>query len=352
MSTEAKELLLRDYQYRSESLWKSEAAGETRVNLFIGLITFTAGAVGTLISKEPRWSDSLSAIVPAVALALLLLGIVTFLRMIVRNNNTDLCKHQMDLIRQTYVDQFDRDGSWVHYDLFPTSEKAPRQARVKARDFGGMAQTVAVVNGLLFTVMFAPLLYPVLSDCLPVFGVVLASLFGVAFWLHLHYLRLRKVRFEEAMGRDYPADTHAGGLVYKLQDGVAHYLVVRSSDQQDWVLPKGHIEKGESHLETALREVSEEAGVVARPQGFVGRLQFRATENVRAKFYLMESLGEVPAPEDRKPRWETVSSVLGLLKHEESRSLVRKAEHLRQLRHGGESRPATASPGKTAADAR
>lgn len=51
----------------------------------------------------------------------------------------------------------------------------------------------------------------------------------------------------------------AGGVVFNATGAV---LLLRHANGS-WVFPKGHIEAGESALEAALREVEEEAGVVA-----------------------------------------------------------------------------------------
>ena len=40
-----------------------------------------------------------------------------------------------------------------------------------------------------------------------------------------------------------------------------------------WVLPKGTVEKGETHEQTALREVMEEAGVRATIVKYIGKSQ-------------------------------------------------------------------------------
>lgn len=51
----------------------------------------------------------------------------------------------------------------------------------------------------------------------------------------------------------------AGGLVFR-DDGTV--LCIREASGR-WVFPKGHVDPGEDHLQAALREVEEEAGVVA-----------------------------------------------------------------------------------------
>ena len=59
--------------------------------------------------------------------------------------------------------------------------------------------------------------------------------------------------------------THAGGVVYRLKDKTPELLVVTARrDPSAWVLPKGHVERGESTEQTAVREIFEEAGVTAR----------------------------------------------------------------------------------------
>ena len=52
----------------------------------------------------------------------------------------------------------------------------------------------------------------------------------------------------------------AGGVVFNSAGDV---LLLRHQSGS-WVFPKGHIEPGEGPLETALREIEEEAGVTAR----------------------------------------------------------------------------------------
>ena len=56
----------------------------------------------------------------------------------------------------------------------------------------------------------------------------------------------------------------AGGVVYRKAAQAYEYLIGKHSGYHKWVLPKGLVEKGESMVETATREVAEEAGVGAR----------------------------------------------------------------------------------------
>ena len=63
---------------------------------------------------------------------------------------------------------------------------------------------------------------------------------------------------------------------------------------EGWVLPKGTVEKGEEHNETALREVKEETGVTAQIIKYVGKSQytFNTPQNIVQKdvhWFLMMS---------------------------------------------------------------
>jgi diadenosine hexaphosphate hydrolase (ATP-forming) len=56
-----------------------------------------------------------------------------------------------------------------------------------------------------------------------------------------------------------PATEGAGGVVF---DADGRVLLIRQRSGP-WVFPKGHLDPGETHLSTALREVEEEAGIDA-----------------------------------------------------------------------------------------
>lgn len=52
-----------------------------------------------------------------------------------------------------------------------------------------------------------------------------------------------------------------GILVYRIENGRHLIVLIRHRFGGHWTFPKGHVEKGESERQTALREVREETGV-------------------------------------------------------------------------------------------
>jgi len=133
--------------------------------------------------------------------------------------------------------------------------------------------------------------------------------------------------------------THAGGAVYRRHEDTIEYLLVAAKNAPDeWVLPKGHVTAGEDPGAAALREVSEEAGIVARMIGSIpGRVTFAAVHNgapeiVSAKFYLMEYRFEADgASENRALRWLPLDDALAALTFPESRDMLTRAEELRLM---------------------
>ena len=62
----------------------------------------------------------------------------------------------------------------------------------------------------------------------------------------------------------------AGAIVVRRDElGKCVLLVRAKKTPEDWVFPKGHIEKGESLEQTAVREVQEEAGVSGSISGSI-----------------------------------------------------------------------------------
>jgi 8-oxo-dGTP pyrophosphatase MutT (NUDIX family) len=55
-------------------------------------------------------------------------------------------------------------------------------------------------------------------------------------------------------------ETSAGGVVFRRDGEVTYFLLIRDP-YENWGLPKGHVERGETAEQTAVREVREETGI-------------------------------------------------------------------------------------------
>ncbi|WP_026502128.1 NUDIX hydrolase [Bifidobacterium magnum] len=74
----------------------------------------------------------------------------------------------------------------------------------------------------------------------------------------------RPSTFASLNAQDLPVvrEYSAGGLVFDDQNRVAIIARHSRSGHLEWCLPKGHIEKGETPQQTAVREVHEETGIL------------------------------------------------------------------------------------------
>jgi 8-oxo-dGTP pyrophosphatase MutT (NUDIX family) len=83
--------------------------------------------------------------------------------------------------------------------------------------------------------------------------------------------------YEFRVTPDSPYHISAGGAVYKIEDGVRRYALLRShhdvvdgSAGQRWNLPKGTMHSDETLEQCALREIREETGLDVELQTYIG----------------------------------------------------------------------------------
>jgi len=105
--------------------------------------------------------------------------------------------------------------------------------------------------------------------------------------------------------------------------------LVRSSSGKRWVVPKGHIEAGQTAGETALQEAWEEAGVVGSLRSEpCGSYLYEKEGMLHHVIVFLMSVTKVAAewPESdwRQRRWVEPSRALAHLQHLELRKLLRR----------------------------
>jgi 8-oxo-dGTP diphosphatase len=113
----------------------------------------------------------------------------------------------------------------------------------------------------------------------------------------------------------------AGGVV--VRDG--RVLLVHRDRYDDWSLPKGKLEPGETWEEAALREVWEETGLRCELGSFLGTTEYSpggVPKEVR--WGVMSADGE-PGPSDEVDavRWSTLAEAEKLLSYAGERALVK-----------------------------
>jgi 8-oxo-dGTP pyrophosphatase MutT (NUDIX family) len=141
-----------------------------------------------------------------------------------------------------------------------------------------------------------------------------------------HLLPAARLGHPVGMDKTGPVVCQAGGVVVKRRGRSRRILVVRSSDGSDWLFPKGHVERGETPEEAAVREVREEAGVVAEVRAFIGRERFlRGGCTVEVSYYLLDYQGDAPCDEDREARWCTPGQARRLVSFDGLKNMLDRA---------------------------
>jgi 8-oxo-dGTP pyrophosphatase MutT (NUDIX family) len=118
--------------------------------------------------------------------------------------------------------------------------------------------------------------------------------------------------------------------VYRGAGATLVFLVVSARRAPgEWVLPKGHVEAGETPEAAAAREVFEEAGVVTKVIQWLGSVHSTVFgEKQITWFYLLASISEQPALEKRRKRWLTPREAAECLTYAESRALIVRATEI------------------------
>lgn len=86
----------------------------------------------------------------------------------------------------------------------------------------------------------------------------------------------------------------AGALLWRCSATGYEIAVIHRRRYDDWTLPKGKLEPGESWRDAALREVREETGYRAEILGFAGALAYQTEAGPKVvRFWHMKAIAEL-----------------------------------------------------------
>ncbi len=135
----------------------------------------------------------------------------------------------------------------------------------------------------------------------------------------------------------------AGGVLYRRAPAGPEVLVIKDRYGQ-WGLPKGHVENEEAPLEAAIRECSEETGILGLqpgpPLGTIDWFFRRGGHRIHkfCDFFLLEAPADAePRPQDvegiSEAVWLPAEAAVEQIGYENTRELARRAVEV--LRGGG-----------------
>jgi 8-oxo-dGTP pyrophosphatase MutT (NUDIX family) len=119
----------------------------------------------------------------------------------------------------------------------------------------------------------------------------------------------------------------AGGVVWKVTPkGLVKVLLIHRPRYDDWSLPKGKLDAGESHRQAALREVEEETGLRCRTGDELPEARYadRKGRAKRVRYWSMEPIdGEFAANDEvDEVRWLPIDDAMGELTYHHDRAVL------------------------------
>jgi len=138
-------------------------------------------------------------------------------------------------------------------------------------------------------------------------------------------------------------EVSAGGLIWRRRgDGSIRVVLVRPTGRSTWVMPKGHLEEGETVAEAATREAREESGLTVGEIEQLGEISYVYSSRERngatltrifkrVHFFLMEHTGGDPSAHDSETdevAWFSFDEALARATHPSEQALIAKAREM------------------------
>lgn len=124
-----------------------------------------------------------------------------------------------------------------------------------------------------------------------------------------------------------------GAVIYRKLQGRTVFLVLKHASGNHWALAKGHVEEGETEIETAQREILEETGLEVRFQsGFRETIRYSPSPGIdkTVVFFLAKakkkSKVHLQKSEILNHAWLELADALLLVSHKDTGEVIKSAQ--------------------------
>lgn len=117
------------------------------------------------------------------------------------------------------------------------------------------------------------------------------------------------------------------------------YVAVLKDKDNNWVLPKGHLKKGETYIEAAIREVLEETHIKLNKENLICKIgEFNyfsdlenSDKNIKAYLFKIDKMQKIiPLEKENfiEGKWLTLEAAIDKIKYQEQKELLKKISKL------------------------
>jgi 8-oxo-dGTP pyrophosphatase MutT (NUDIX family) len=123
-----------------------------------------------------------------------------------------------------------------------------------------------------------------------------------------------------------------GAVIYRKHRGLVLYLLLKHTNGNHWSLAKGHMEAGETEVQTALREIDEETGLSVKLRaGFRETIRYSPSPSIDKTviFFLAKAKTKklkLQKSEILNSAWLELEDALKLVSHKDTGEVLRRAE--------------------------